>query len=134
MPDVGVRQRLTALVVDDEAAVRRVLERFLARRGFDVLAAAEGRAAIDLFRNHFESIDLVILDLAMPGMDGEEVLVQLRRMSRDIPVVICTGSRRSEAEARVGSLDGLGFVRKPFKPGELYDAIDAVLACDRVDG
>jgi len=128
LPEENVRQGLKALVVDDESAVRKVLERFLVRRGIEVLVAADGRTGLDLFRNHFESIDVVLLDLTMPEMSGEEVLAQLRRMSRDVRVILCTGSDRQETEERVGGLEGLGFVRKPFRPQDLYDAIDTIVA------
>lgn len=117
----------TALVIDDESNVVMVLKRFLRRKGFDVLAAHDGRTALGLFKKHFEQIDFVLLDLTMPGLSGEEVLASLRRMSRGVRVILCTGSTRDEAEERVGSLEGLGFLKKPFTPEQLYDAIDEIL-------
>jgi len=113
----------TALVVDDESNVVMVLERFLKRWGFQVHTALDGQTAIDRFRESVGSIDVVLLDLSMPGMGGEEVLAQLRSLSPDIPVILCTGNKREEAERRIGSLSGVGFLTKPFTPAQLEAAL-----------
>jgi len=86
--------RRRVLVVDDEEYVRYSVGRMLEKAGFEVRAAAGGEEALEAMRHDVP--DLVLLDLKMPGMDGPEVLQEIRRDWNDIPVVILTGYPESE--------------------------------------
>ena len=77
------------LLIDDEPDILFSLEKLFTREGFQVKKASEGREGIDIFKS--EPVDLVITDVMMPGMDGLEVLKQLKKMDEDVEVIILTG-------------------------------------------
>src|SRR6185503_10729500 len=77
----------TVLLVDDEEIVRTTAEKALTLYGYRVLVAESGAAAIDAFKRHPGEISVVILDLSMPGMSGEETLPQLRNVRPEVPVI-----------------------------------------------
>jgi len=112
------------LVIDDEAQIRRALQSILSSRGYEVLSASGGAEALDLAID--QSPDLVILDLAMPGMGGLEVCRELRTWYTG-PILILS-VRGSDAD-KVAALD-LGaddYVTKPFSAGELLARVRALL-------
>ncbi|MBN2114584.1 MAG: response regulator transcription factor [Acidimicrobiia bacterium] len=112
------------LVVDDEANIRRVVTSYLRAEGFDVVEAADGRAALAVFDR--TSPDLVILDVMMPGADGIEVLRELRRRS-EVYVIMLT-ARAEETDRVVGlSVGADDYVTKPFGAKELVARVKAVL-------
>lgn len=112
-----------ALVVDDEAAVRAATVAILSSAGYRVLEAEGGEQALSMFKIHARDIDVVLLDLAMPGMNGEQTLRELHRLRADVPVVLLTAY--AEDEQRLSSVrDELaGFVAKPFSYEELINAV-----------
>ncbi|MDQ1286942.1 MAG: hypothetical protein QG622_507 [Actinomycetota bacterium] len=117
------------LVVDDEPHIRKVLRGYLEADGFGVLEAADGAEALGVLRD--DPPDLVLLDVMLPGVDGIEVLRQLRTFS-DIYVILVT----AKAE-EIDKLIGLGvgaddYVTKPFSPREVTARVKAVLRRDRV--
>ena len=116
------------LVVDDEASIRRILETRLSMIGYDVVTAADGEEALDVFRS--TSPDLVVLDVMMPKLDGYGVCQELRKES-DIPIIMLTAL--GDVADRITGLE-LGaddYVVKPFSPKELEARIRSVLR--RVD-
>jgi signal transduction histidine kinase/CheY-like chemotaxis protein len=119
----GPRGSGCALVVDDEAAVRAATVAILSSAGYRVLEADGGEAALRLFRTAYADIDVVLLDLAMPGMNGEHTLRELRQIRSDVPVVLLTAY--AEDELRMGAVrdDLAGFVTKPFSYEELINAV-----------
>ncbi|MBU1044727.1 MAG: response regulator [Candidatus Omnitrophica bacterium] len=80
------------LVVDDESEMVLVLKRFFNRQGFDVLTASRGQIALDIIEQTNHGIDLMILDMRMPGKRGIAVLLEIKKKSLDVPVIILTGS------------------------------------------
>jgi DNA-binding response OmpR family regulator len=117
------------LVVDDEPHIRTVLRGYLQADGFEVAEAADGGAALAAMRD--QPPDLVLLDVMMPGIDGLEVLRQLRTFS-DVYVILVT-ARAEEVDKLVGL--GVGaddYVTKPFSPREVTARVKAVLRRDRV--
>jgi PAS domain S-box-containing protein len=115
--------RGTVLLVDDEPEVRLVAERVLRRRGLTVHAAASGEAALALCRDHGQTIDVILLDLTMPGLSGEETLRQLAPLGLRARVVIMSGYSESETMARCSALGAAGFLHKPFELDQLLDAV-----------
>ena len=112
------------LIVDDEAIVRDVLTRFLEREGFQVEAAADGEAALELAAR--SRPDIVVLDLMLPKVDGLEVFRRLRE-AWDVPVVMLT-AKSEEVDRLVGlELGADDYVSKPFSPREVVARIRAVL-------
>lgn len=117
-------QRLSALVVDDEPSLVRVVEGFLVRDGFDVRTAADGETALALARQ--SEPDVVVLDLGLPGMDGIEVCRQLRTFSRCY--VLMLTARADEVDLLVGLAVGADdYVTKPFSARELVARIRTLL-------
>lgn len=115
---------MRALVVDDESQIRRALEVGLRTRGYEVAVAAEGGSALEILAG--SAVDVVILDLGLPDMDGIQVLERLRAWSA-VPVVIL--SVRAGQDDKIRALDAGAddYVEKPFAIGELLARIRAVL-------
>ena len=114
----------TVLVVDDERKIRDLVRSYLEREGYDVLDTGSGDSAVDLARRL--QPDLVVLDLGLPDLDGEDVLRALRRTSQ-VPVVMLT-ARASEGDRVAGlRLGADDYVTKPFSPRELVARVQAVL-------
>lgn len=113
------------LVVDDEKPIRRFLRTSLTAQGYQVLEAEDGQEALKLVRRN--SVDLVVLDLGLPNMDGFEVIRQLRAQGSSLPVIVL--SARSDEIGKVHALD-IGaddFVTKPFGMEELMARIRAAM-------
>jgi two-component system OmpR family response regulator len=114
----------TILVVDDEAHIREVVQYALAREGYDVVTAGDGRAA--LARVRAGGVDLVVLDILMPELDGLAVCRKLRETSA-IPIIFLS-SRAEEVDRILGlELGGDDYLTKPFSPRELATRVKAVL-------
>ncbi len=112
------------LVVDDEASIRRILETRLSMIGYDVVTAADGEEALEVFNR--EHPDLVVLDVMMPKLDGYGVCQELRKDS-DVPIIMLTAL--GDVADRITGLE-LGaddYVVKPFSPKELEARIRSVL-------
>jgi PAS domain S-box-containing protein len=111
------------LLVDDEESVRAVGASMLQHAGFDVITAGDGEEAVELFRRRRDDVDCVLLDLAMPGLDGVETFRELRRFRADVQVVLTSGYSEQEAVNRFSGKKLAGFVQKPFRLAELMDTL-----------
>ncbi len=107
----------TVLVVDDEQDIRDASERILNRAGFQALKASGGGEALDFLEK--ERIDIVLLDLKMPGMDGLEVLHRIRELSETIQVIVITGYATVETAIEAMKKGAYDFIPKPFEPDQL---------------
>ena len=105
----------TVLVVDDEAEVLNVAKIMLEHYGFSVISATDGREAIKLFQKHGKNIVCVLLDMTMPHMDGEETYQELRRIRKDVRVIIASGYSEQEITKRFAGHQLAGFVEKPYE-------------------
>lgn len=120
----------TILIADDEARIRRLVSDFLKRDGHTILEAADGKAALELIETRRPTLDLAILDVMMPGMDGFEVLREIREQEngeKHLPVMLLTA--RAEDADQVRGLEGGAddYVTKPFNILELKARIRALL-------
>ena len=111
------------LVVDDEPAMVGALGALLGQAGHRIIAAYDGDEALRRFRD--DEPDLVLLDLAMPGMDGATVCRRIREMS-DTPVIVVSGERDRAATVELLDLGADDYVRKPFRADELLARVRAV--------
>jgi signal transduction histidine kinase/CheY-like chemotaxis protein len=116
-----------ALVIDDEKAGLRIVEDVLSRKGMKVLTADNGRTGVELLREHGGLISVIILDLQMPVMGGEEALPLLREINPDIPVIVSSGFDESDVSRRFSTVKPAGFLQKPFTAQRLESAVAAVL-------
>jgi DNA-binding response OmpR family regulator len=115
---------LKILVVDDEPAMVGALGALLGQAGHRIVAAYDGEEALRRFRS--DAPDLVLLDLAMPGMDGATVVQRIREES-DTPIVIVSGERERTATAELLDLGADDYIRKPFRADELLARVRAVV-------
>jgi PAS domain S-box-containing protein len=117
----------TILVVEDEESLRKPVSKMLRRMGLSVIEAADGSAAMDLVRAHSDQIDVLFLDITLPGTSSGEVFEEARRLRPDMPVIVT--SAYSEDTAAL-SLAGKGdhFIRKPYRLDHLVGLIRGVLA------
>jgi CheY-like chemotaxis protein len=104
-----------ALLVDDDARVRTVTEHLLRSLGFDVCACATGLEAIREFERRATEIRVVVLDVTMPDLNGEQVLKELRRRRHDVPVLLCSGYSQEELSQRFSAEDMAAFLQKPYR-------------------
>ena len=115
------------LIVDDEPVVREVLCNTLHQAGYKVVAAADGESGLALFRERAESWDLVLLDLTMPGMGGEEVFRLIREQKPALPILMMSGYDESEVTLRLDGQGSSGFLQKPLRPQQVLECIHSVL-------
>lgn len=113
------------LVVDDEARLRKIISDFLKMKGYTVVEAEDGEAALEKFFGE-KDISLIILDVMMPKLDGWEVLKEIRSYS-DLPVIMLTARGEEDDELHGFSIGADDYISKPFRPKVLLARIDALL-------
>ncbi len=126
-PPHQVHAGTTVLVIDDEDEVRDVIKDMLSYRGMRVLTAGEGARGVELFREHADEIDVVLLDMTMPGMSGGEVFEQIVSIRPDTKVIISSGYSTESVASRFAHRKPAGFVHKPFTADTLMQGISQVL-------
>lgn len=122
------KPKQSILVVDDEQMALVLMKRLLGDAGYNVVTAQSGFEALDLFRRQPHAFQLVLLDLTMPFMDGEETFQRLREIRENIPVFLCTGFIQSDRLDRMMTAGIKGFLRKPIAPDELVEHIRRAMA------
>ncbi|HLF27250.1 MAG TPA: PAS domain S-box protein [Anaerolineae bacterium] len=111
--------RSWVLIIDDEEPVREAITDILELDDLQALTAANGAAGIALYRAHQAEIRLVLLDLSMPGLSGEETFRELRQIDPDVPVLLSSGYSQTEATQRFASEALAGFIQKPYDANTL---------------
>lgn len=117
----------TVLVVDDEESVRSVARNTLQRRGYRTIEAVDGREAIEVYRRFAGDISLVLLDLTMPYMNGEEVLRELKIITPSVKVLLSSGFNEVEAIRRFTGKGLAGFLQKPYTAAALAETIKRII-------
>jgi diguanylate cyclase (GGDEF)-like protein len=112
----------SVLVIDDEEALLITVTRMLSRLGYDARSARNGQEAIDLFSTHFETIDTVLLDVAMPGMRSTEILKTIKKLRPETRVLLASGLSIDQIEKDLIK-ESDGFLSKPFFLSELSQKI-----------
>jgi CheY-like chemotaxis protein len=120
----------TVLVVDDEQSVRELAKDMLERAGFLALLAADGKQAVELFKQNAHQIRAVLLDLTMPDMDGEGTFRKLRDVGTPAPIILSSGFTEQDAASRFGGLGLAGFLHKPYRMGDLLTVLRRALGED----
>src|SRR5205085_2117375 len=115
------------LVVDDEQMVLSLFRRILIGGGYELVCAQSGFECLDLFQRNPKAYDLVLLDLAMPFMDGEETFERLRRMSASVDVVLTTGFCEGRRLERMMEAGLSGYLRKPLRNDEILCLVAAII-------
>ncbi len=124
MPAFGME---TVLLVDDEEFIRELGRRILSNAGYTVLAAANGKEALDLFKAEGAKISLVILDLIMPEMGGKECLKGILNVDPHAKILMATGLSAQFSMKESVEMGASGFVAKPFRIKELLGQVRTIL-------
>jgi len=119
-------KRGTILLVDDEEYVRSLAERALSRGGYRVLLASDGAEAVETFRKERRSIDLVVLDLTMPVMDGRQAMTAIRSIDPSVKIVLSSGFTEYDLSSR-GDAGNAIFLQKPYLPSQLVEVVAGVV-------
>ena len=117
----------TILVVDDELIIRDLLYRSLTRLGYNTIIAAGGQQAVDIYALQHAEIDLVILDLLMPQLDGLAALDKMREINPDVTAIISSGHLESGTDLIAKELGAAGILIKPYLISELSELIEKTL-------
>ena len=118
-------QQVRVLVVDDDKAICEFMETFLTADGFEVTTLNDPLAVEETVRAG--GFHLLVLDLMMPKMDGVEVLERVRRVDKDVAVVIFTGYPSLDTAVQSMKLDAVDYLKKPFNPDEFRTVLERVL-------
>jgi PAS domain S-box-containing protein len=118
----------TILVIDDEEIMQQLLSEMLQEMGFAVLSARDGLEGLEIYRNKWREVSLVIVDMVMPRLSGRETFLAMKEINPSIKAILSTGFSK-DGEVRETLERGVaGFIQKPFKADELSDVIASVLA------
>jgi PAS domain S-box-containing protein len=130
--EVGSLTR-TILVIEDEEVLCLAVSKMLRRKGLTVIEAASGKTGIDLFRVNAQQIDVVLLDLTLPGLSGGDVLRELRRIQPDIKVIVTSAYSQDWVLEAIAGKEPWFYVRKPYQFSELVDIV-RIVCMDKVSG
>jgi len=125
---------MRVLVIDDEADIRDVLVEALESRGMQVFTADDGRAGIEMFESRHDEIDVVLLDMTMPGMTGGAVLTRLEEIDPDLRVIIASGYSEENIRQKIGRGGAVAVIQKPFTIDALVRKLHAVVAASGGSG
>ena len=114
------------LIVDDESRMRKLIKDFLTAKGYCILEAEDGEKALQVFEQNSEKIDLILLDVMMPKLDGWSVLRQIRQTSQ-IPIIMLTARGEEQDELFGFELGVDEYISKPFSPKILVARVEAIL-------
>jgi CheY-like chemotaxis protein len=117
----------TILLIDDEEMIIKVGEELLQELGYEVLTARSGQEAIEVYQKNAGQIDLVIMDMIMPGMGGGETFDRLKRINRDIKVLLSSGYSINGQASKILERGCDGFIQKPFNLIQLSDKIQSII-------
>ena len=129
-PDLAAETNGTAatlLLVEDEETLRTSVSKMLSRRGFSVVGAGDGSAAVDLLRSHPGKIDIILLDMTLPGTPSREVIAEAQRTRPAVKIVLTSAYSRETVAQSIDAPIVKGFIRKPFQVGDLLQLLRTTL-------
>lgn len=118
---------LTILVVDDESRMRKLIKDFLVQKNYNILEAEDGEIALKVYEQNKEKINLILLDVMMPKLDGWSVLRQIRQENKSLPIVMLTARAEEQDELFGFELGVDEYITKPFSPKILVARVEAIL-------
>jgi two-component system, cell cycle sensor histidine kinase and response regulator CckA len=121
---IGSKGRRTVLVVEDERLMLQLLRRILSSSGYDVLTAADGEEAIDVYRRHKLGIDMVLLDLGLPKISGVEVFAMMKEANPAVCVVVASGYLERETKNKMHDAGVIQFVDKPYMIDKVLETLN----------
>jgi CheY-like chemotaxis protein len=124
--EAAPQQLLSVMVVDDDEAIRALTVEMLEQVGIEAVMAADGPEALELFGADPEAVDLVLLDMTMPRMTGEETFRRLLELRRDVPVIIASGYSEQDTRAKFVDPVPAAFLQKPYRLKDLVATIESI--------
>jgi len=121
----GLERKQTVLLIEDEDSVRFITEKVLRRFGFNVVCARDGEEGLNIYRSNSGVIDVVLLDLSMPKLTGEEVFSHILELNPDENVIITSGHTPRDLRDDL-TKRARGFILKPFRILDLIDSIESI--------
>jgi PAS domain S-box-containing protein len=125
--DMGAEEQWTSsgtvLVVDDEPQVLELISKLLMRVGFSAVLSRDGREALEIFGRQSDSIRLVLLDMMMPRISCAETIHEMRRIQKEVPIVLTSGYSEQDGARQIGEGEIAGFLQKPFRAQVLYEVV-----------
>ena len=118
---------LTILIVDDEERMRKLIKDFLVQKNFNILEAEDGEKALKVYSENKNKINLILLDVMMPKLDGWSVLRQIRQENKTLPIVMLTARGEEQDELFGFELGVDEYITKPFSPKVLVARVEAIL-------
>ncbi len=118
---------LTILVVDDESRMRKLIKDFLMQKNYNILEAEDGEKALKVYNENKDKINLILLDVMMPKLDGWSVLRQIRQENKSLPIVMLTARAEEQDELFGFELGVDEYITKPFSPKILVARVEAIL-------
>jgi CheY-like chemotaxis protein len=119
----GPSRRVVILIVEDEDVLRQAVARMLRMNGFEVLEAADGSSAIDLLRAAVDKIEVILLDMTIPGASSAEVVAEAGRTHPDVRVILTSAYSQEMLTTPFSSSQVRGFIRKPFQLADLVNTL-----------
>ena len=116
------------LIVEDEDAIRIAVSKMLRMKGFSVIEAANGTVALELFQANVRKLDVVLLDMSLPGKSGCELLIEFRRIRSDVKVFMASAYSRDTIRNSLSGLQPSGYVQKPYQLNELVNLLQNSLS------
>jgi CheY-like chemotaxis protein len=116
----------TILLADDEESIRAIGAQMLEHLGYTVLTAEDGREAVDIYNKRSNEINLVILDMTMPHMDGAEAFSELRVINPQVKVILASGYSKEDIGSRFAGKGLVGVLQKPFTVGILREMLKGI--------
>jgi two-component system cell cycle sensor histidine kinase/response regulator CckA len=130
----GSNCRGTVLVVENEQFVLRLLEKVLSEGGYQVLLAADGQEAIETYCRHKTEIDVVLLDVGLPKVNGVDVLYRMKSENPDVRVIIVSGFLEPELRTKMQQAGVQHFIEKPYMLDQLVETIQGLIETPRSAG
>ncbi|TLS76217.1 response regulator [Mariprofundus erugo] len=125
-PYMGSYPGKTVLVIDDEESIRELAVVLLNEQGIHTLEAVDGEDGIARFKEHMQHIDMVILDLTMPKLSGENCCREIRKLRPDVPVIIASGYSKETVSPRFLNHEVTAFLQKPYTPDAFYHVVHSI--------
>jgi two-component system, cell cycle sensor histidine kinase and response regulator CckA len=117
----------TVVVIDDESSVLELLTDTFTDANFKVIGALNPTEGVELYREHFRNVAVVVMDYSMPGMDGKAAFNELVKINKDVIVVLCSGYMEDEVMSVFGKSHPHSFIQKPYKPNDLLEKVWDIL-------
>jgi PAS domain S-box-containing protein len=115
------------LVVDDEEIIRYLLSEMLRELGFEVLTAEDGIEGVDIYRDYASEVDIVLIDMIMPRMNGKETFLEMKKINPNVKAILSTGYTKDEMVREALDHGIAGFIQKPYRVEELSQVLAAAL-------